>query len=117
MRKLLTAFAALCIAGVAFAQDYPTRPVHLIVPFTPGTGADILARLLGPKLGERWKVPIVTENRVGATGNIGADFVAKSAPDGYIRLFAATSFGTPPALQKTLPFDPVKAFEPVALVA
>ena len=117
MRKLLTALAALCIAGVAFAQDYPTRPVHIIVPFTPGTGADILARLLGPKLGERWKVPIVTENRVGATGNIGADFVAKSAPDGYILLFAATSFGTTPALQKNLPFDPVKSFESVALVA
>jgi tripartite-type tricarboxylate transporter receptor subunit TctC len=87
------------------------------VPYTPGTGADILARLLGPKLGERWKVAVVTENKAGATGNIGADFVAKSAPDGHTLLFVATSFGTTPALAKTLPFDPVKSFAPVALVA
>jgi tripartite-type tricarboxylate transporter receptor subunit TctC len=91
--------------------------VHLIVPYTPGTGADILARLLGPKLGERWKVGVPTENKPGATGNIGADFVAKAAPDGHTLLFVATSFGTTPALQKNLPFDPVKSFEPVALVA
>jgi tripartite-type tricarboxylate transporter receptor subunit TctC len=117
MRKILFAFAAFCMTSLAFAQDYPSRPVHVVVPYTPGTGADILARLLGPKLGERWKVAIVTENKAGATGNIGADFVAKSAPDGYTLLFVATSFGTTPALQKNLPFDPVKSFEPVALVA
>ena len=107
----------LAFASGAFAQDYPTRAVHLIVPYTPGTGADILARLLGPKLGERWKVGVPTENKPGATGNIGADFVAKAAPDGHTLLFVATSFGTTPALQKNLPFDPVKSFEPVALVA
>jgi len=117
MRALLIAAAALCISSAAFPQDYPTRPVHLIVPYTPGTGADILARLLGPKLGERWKVGVPTENKPGATGNIGADFVAKAAPDGHTLLFVATSFGTTPALQKNLPFDPVKSFEPVALVA
>jgi len=87
------------------------------VPYTPGTGADILARLLGPKLGERWKVGVPTENKPGATGNIGADFVAKAAPDGHTLLFVATSFGTTPALQKNLPYDPVKSFEPVALIA
>jgi tripartite-type tricarboxylate transporter receptor subunit TctC len=86
------------------------------VPYTPGTGADILARLLGPRLGERWKVAVVTENKAGATGNIGAEFVAKSAPDGHTLLFVATSFGTTPALGK-VPFDPVKSFAPVALVA
>jgi tripartite-type tricarboxylate transporter receptor subunit TctC len=117
MRKILLTLAAFCITTLAFAQDYPNRPVHVVVPYTPGTGADILARLLGPKLGERWKVAIVTENKAGATGNIGADFVAKSAPDGHTLLFVATSFGTTPALQKNLPFDPVKSFEPVALVA
>ena len=116
MRTLLIA-AALLLSQAALAQDYPTRPVHLIVPYTPGTGADILARLLGPKLGERWKVGVPTENKPGATGNIGADFVAKAAPDGHTVLFVATSFGTTPALQKNLPFDPVKSFEPVALVA
>jgi tripartite-type tricarboxylate transporter receptor subunit TctC len=117
MRTLLIALAALLVSPAAFTQDYPTRPVHLIVPYTPGTGADILARLLGPKLGERWKVGVPTENKPGATGNIGADFVAKAAPDGHTLLFVATSFGTTPALQKNLPFDPVKSFEPVALVA
>jgi tripartite-type tricarboxylate transporter receptor subunit TctC len=116
MRALLIA-AALCISPAAFTQDYPTRPVHLIVPYTPGTGADILARLLGPKLGERWKVGVPTENKPGATGNIGADFVAKAAPDGHTLLFVATSFGTTPALQKNLPYDPVKSFDPVALIA
>jgi tripartite-type tricarboxylate transporter receptor subunit TctC len=117
MRTLLLALLALCTSAAAFAQDYPARPVHIIVPYTPGTGADILARLLGPKLGERWKVGVPTENKPGATGNIGADFVAKAAPDGHTLLFVATSFGTTPALQKSLPFDPVKSFEPVALVA
>jgi len=115
MRGFIAALA--CIAGVALAQDYPSRTVHVIVPYTPGTGADILARLLGPRLGERWKVAVVTENKAGATGNIGAEFVAKSAPDGHTLLFVATSFGTTPALARSLPFDPVKSFAPVALVA
>ena len=87
------------------------------MPFTPGTGADILARLLGPRLGERWNVAVVTENKAGATGNIGAEFVSRAAPDGHTLLFVATSFGTTPALSKHLPFDPVKSFAPVALVA
>src|SRR5947208_15148074 len=117
MKRILIACAALFIAGLSLAQDYPTRPVHLIVPYTPGTGADILARVLGPRLAERWKVAVVTENRVGATGNIGTEFVAKSAPDGYTLLFTATSFGTNPALIRNLPFDPVKSFTPVVLVA
>ena len=86
------------------------------MPYTPGTGADILARLLGPRLAERWKVAVVTENKAGATGNIGADFVARSPADGYTLLFVATSFGTTPALTR-VPFDPVKSFAPVALVA
>lgn len=117
MTKILIALVAFCITSLAFAQDYPTRPVHLIVPYTPGTGADILARLLGPRMGERWKVGVVTENKPGATGNIGTDYVAKSAPDGHTLLVVATSFGTTPALQKSLPFDPVKSFAPVALIA
>jgi len=87
------------------------------VPFTPGTGADILARTLGPRLSERWKVAVVVDNRAGATGNIGADAVAKSAPDGHTLLFTATSFATNPALSRSLPFDPVRSFAPVAVVA
>ena len=103
----------------AVAQDlaFPTRNVQIVVPYTPGTGADILARAFGPKLSERWKVGVVTDNRPGATGNIGAEFVSKAAPDGHTMLFTATSFGTTPALYQKLPFDPVKSFAPVALIA
>jgi tripartite-type tricarboxylate transporter receptor subunit TctC len=86
------------------------------VPYTPGTGADILSRVLGPKLGERWKTAVVTDNKPGATGNIGADAVAKSPADGYTFLLTATSFVTNPAL-KPAPFDPVKDFQPIELLA
>jgi tripartite-type tricarboxylate transporter receptor subunit TctC len=117
MRAFCLALAAFCVSFSTLGQDFPNRPVHVVVPYTPGTGADILARLLGPRLGERWKVAVVAENKPGATGNIGAEFVAKAPPDGHTLLFVATSFGTTPALQKTLPYDPVKSFEPVALIA
>jgi tripartite-type tricarboxylate transporter receptor subunit TctC len=116
-RAALCVAAALAAAG-ALAQDaYPSRNVTLVVPYTPGTGADILARILGPKLAERWKVGVITDNRAGATGNIGTDHVAKSAPDGYTLLCTATSFGTNPALSRKLPFDPVKDFAAVVLIA
>jgi tripartite-type tricarboxylate transporter receptor subunit TctC len=117
---LLCGGIAAALAGAAAAQQptaYPTRTVTIVVPYTPGTGADILSRTLGPRLAERWKVAVVTDNRAGATGNIGTEFVAKSAPDGYTLLFPATSFGTNPAIHAKLPFDPVKSFTPVALVA
>jgi tripartite-type tricarboxylate transporter receptor subunit TctC len=108
----------LCaFATAALAQDYPSKPIHVVVPYTPGTGADTLARLIGPKLSERWKVALVTENKAGATGNIGTEQVAKSPADGYTLLFTATSHGTNPAFGKPLPFDPVKSFAPVVLVA
>src|SRR3989475_5484730 len=106
------------ISAAASGQDvYPNRAVHITVPFTPGTGADILARVLGPRLAERWRSAVVVENRIGATGNMGTEYVAKAAPDGYTLLFTATSFGTNPALVRTLPFDPVKSFAPVILAA
>ena len=118
MTKWLLNALALFAIGSADAQDvYPSRPVHVTVPYTSGTGADILARVLGPRLAERWKAAVVVDNRAGATGNIGTEFVAKSAPDGYTLLFTATSFGTNPALSRSLPFDPLKSFAPVALVA
>jgi tripartite-type tricarboxylate transporter receptor subunit TctC len=107
--------AALAGNGAA-AQEWPSRPVHVIVPYTPGTGADILSRVLGPKLSERWKAPVVVDNKPGATGNIGAEQVAKSEPDGYTFLVTATSFTTNPAL-KPARFDPVKDFAPVSLIA
>ena len=118
-RVLLAGAAAACWLATAGAQDvaFPVRTVQIVVPYTPGTGADILARMFGPKLSERWKVGVVTDNRPGATGNIGAEFVSKAAPDGHTLLFTATSFGTTPALYRNLPFDPVKSFAPVMLIA
>jgi tripartite-type tricarboxylate transporter receptor subunit TctC len=114
MRWIALLFALA--AASASAEDWPSRPVHILVPYTPGTGADILSRVLGPKLGERWKTAVVTDNKPGATGNIGADAVAKSPADGYTFLLTATSFVTNPAL-KPAPFDPVKDFQPIALLA
>ena len=102
------------------AQDaivFPTRTVQIVVPYTPGTTPDILARLLGPKLSERWKVGVITDNRPGATGSIGIAFVAKAAPDGHTLLFVPTSFSMITALYPKLAFDPVKSFAPVALIA
>jgi tripartite-type tricarboxylate transporter receptor subunit TctC len=122
--RAVAAIAAACCAGAcwvstAVAQDaqYPARTVQIVVPYTPGTGADILSRTLGPKLAERWKVAVITDNRPGATGNIGAELVSKAPPDGHTVLFTATSFGTTPALYRNLPFDPVKSFAPVILIA
>ena len=115
----MTRFLALLFllgAGAAAAQDYPSRPIHMVVPYTPGTGADILSRVLGPKISERWKAAVVTDNRPGATGNIGAAEAKAAAPDGYTLLLTATSFTTNPAL-KPAPFDPVKDFAPVSLLA
>jgi len=111
------AFALLfLLCGTVAAQEWPSRPVHIVVPYTPGTGADILARVFDPKLSQRLKASFVVDNKPGATGNIGADVVAKSPPDGYTLLLTATSFTTNPAL-KPAPFDPVKDFAPIALLA
>jgi tripartite-type tricarboxylate transporter receptor subunit TctC len=112
--------AAALVSASATAQDaapYPSRNVTVVVPYTPGTGADILSRILSPKLADRWKVGVVTDNRAGATGNIGTEHVANSPADGYTLLCTATSFGTNPALGRKLPFDPVGSFAPVALLA
>ncbi len=117
-RMLAGLVAAGWLAG-AWAQGaaFPSRTVQLVVAYTPGTGADILARALGPRLAERWKATVVTDNRPGATGIIATAYVAKSAPDGHVLLFVATSYGTTPALNPKLPFDPVKSLVPVALIA
>src|SRR5688572_20243429 len=117
--QVLVALAAAGIGGATLAQDaaYPSRTVQIVVPYTPGTGADILSRTFGPKLAERWKVAVITDNRAGATGLIGTDFVAKAAPDGHTLLFVATSYGTTPALHRKLPFDPAKSLAPVVLIA
>jgi tripartite-type tricarboxylate transporter receptor subunit TctC len=117
--KLLAALGLACACvwpALAHAQDYPSRPIQFIVPYTPGTTGDMLARLLGPKISQRWNVPVVVDNKAGASGIIGTEAVAKAAPDGYTFLFAATSYGTLPAISPKLPYDPIKSFAPVALL-
>ena len=118
--KTCAVVVALCSACalpyLAQAQDYPTRPIQFIVPYTPGTTGDMLARLLGVRISQRWNVPVVVENKAGAGGTIGTDAVAKAAPDGYTFGFVATSFGTIAATNPKLPFDPLKSFAPVALL-
>ena len=115
---LAAVLAGWCVlVNAQDAAKWPSRTVQIVVPYTPATGADILARILGPKLAERWKVGVVVDNRAGATGNIGAEFVAKAPLDGHTLLCVATSFGTNPALHRNLPFDPVKSFAPVVLLA
>jgi tripartite-type tricarboxylate transporter receptor subunit TctC len=112
------AAAMLALASSAFAQEpYPSRPVKLVVPFTPGTGIDILARTLGQKLDDDWKVGVVVENRAGASGNIGTEAVAKSPPDGYTLLTTAQTMVVNRALFASLPYDPVKDFAPIAPLA
>jgi len=110
--------ALLALAASALAQEpYPSRPVKLVVPFTPGTGIDILARTLGQKLGDEWKVGVVVENRAGASGNIGTEAVAKAPPDGYTLLTTAQTMVVNRALFASLPYDPVKDFAPIAPLA
>ncbi len=107
---------ALFAAGSVLAQNYPTKAVRIIVPYPAGGTSDILSRLISPRLNEVFGQPVVVDNRPGANGNIGADLVAKSAPDGYTMLLADLGALTiSPSIYK-LPFDPVKDFAPVTMV-
>lgn len=117
-RAALAACAAiLCSAGaLAQAPSYPSRNVTFIVPFSPGAGADIVARIVVPKLAKRWSVGAITDNRSGASGNIGADLVAKAPPDGYTLMITATTFTSNPAVTPKTPYDVVTSFAPVALI-
>src|SRR5262245_35708308 len=119
-RFLSHAFAALALAlsASAFAQNYPNKPIRIIVPYAAGGTSDILARQIGPKLTEIWNQPIVVENRAGANGNVGAEFVAKSAPDGYTLLL--TDLGglvISASVYPKLPFNPAQDFSPVVMVS
>jgi tripartite-type tricarboxylate transporter receptor subunit TctC len=107
----------LSVALTTYAQTYPTKPIRFIVPFTAGTGPDILARTLGEAMAKRLGQPIVVENKAGASGNIGTEQVAKATPDGYTILVTVTTFAMAPALFKPLPFDPVNDFAPIGEVA
>jgi tripartite-type tricarboxylate transporter receptor subunit TctC len=113
---LVLAAGAPAIAQPAFA-DFPARAVTLVVPFTAGSGSDTIARIISQRLAERWKQAVVVENRPGASGNLGADRVAKAAPDGLMLLMAINSFTMTPPLYKSLPYDPATDFAPVARLA
>ena len=105
-------------AGPATAADvYPSKTIRLVVPFAPGGGSDIVARLLSPKMTEALGQTVVVDNRAGASANLGAAMVAKAAPDGYTLLLANANYTINPSLFKSLPFDPVREFAPVALLA
>lgn len=114
---------AIAVVAIAFAvtavraQDYPTRPINLIIPFAAGGPTDIVGRIMGAKMGELLGQTFVVEDRAGAGGNIGADFVAKATADGYTLLFATVSTNAiNPGLYKHMPYDAVKDFAPVARV-
>lgn len=122
-----TAACALCLWCAVMAtahgqapstssgQGYPSRPVRLIVPFAPGGGSDVLARLIGPRLSERLGQPVVVDNRPAASGVVGADLVAKAAPDGHTVLGTTVTFVISGTLHKGLPYDAFKDFAPVTL--
>jgi len=112
MKKILLSWI-LFWAAAAFAQQYPTKPVRMVVPFPAGGPADIVARQLGVKLTEEWGQALVIENRPGAAGNIGIAFVARAAPDGYTILLATSGFMCNPSLYKNVGYDPFKDFAPI----
>ena len=117
MKKLLGLLLSVCCSA-AIAQGYPNKPIRLIAPFAPGGALDLIARGVGAKLTESFGQPVVVENRSGASGAIGSEAVARSAPDGYTLLLGATTtHGVNPALNPKLSYDPIRDFTPVSLVA
>ena len=116
-RLMCVGLAALAFAGAVAAQTYPGQALKIIVPFTPGTGMDTIARTVSPRLSERLGQPVVVQNMPGASGNIGADSVAKSAADGYTLLMGANTMLMATQIYKNVPFNPVKDFAPVSMSA
>lgn len=118
MKNLLSAILFLLFSALpALAQQYPNQPIRLVVPFGAGGGNDILARVISQRLNARWGQPVLVENRPGAGGNIGAEYVAKSAPDGHTLLVATNTLTMTPHLTARVPFDVRQDFSPVALLA
>ncbi len=106
------------IAGNALAQNYPNRPIRIVVVSTPGGSVDTMARVVGPKLAERWGQQVIVDNRPGAGGAIAAELVARSPADGYTLIMGTVaSLATNVSLRKSLPYDPVRDFAPITLVA
>src|SRR3954462_6791512 len=117
LRHCIAALALVAATAASAADDYPTKPIKLIVPFPPGGGTDIMSRVVGQKLGEMNKWTVVIDNRPGAGGNIGVEATARSTPDGYTLVMGQTSnLAINPTLFKDLPYDPQKDLAPIALV-
>jgi tripartite-type tricarboxylate transporter receptor subunit TctC len=120
LRGAIWLFAATTFASLgapAHSQTYPSRPIKMIVPFTPGTSMDIVARTVGEKMTQSLAQPVVVDNRPGATGIIGSDAVAKAPPDGYTLLVTSNNIVVGPLLRKSVPFNPLTAFAPITLTS
>jgi tripartite-type tricarboxylate transporter receptor subunit TctC len=115
-RAFLCGAFSLATAG-AFAADFPDRPLKLVIPYAPGGPTDVLGRLVAEHLGRVLKQAVVVENRAGAAGIVAMGAVAKAAPDGYTLLLGDMNLAVSPALHKSLPFDPVKDFTPIGMIA
>jgi len=116
--SLLGLFLNFGITSTALAQSYPTKAIRIVVPFAPGGTSDILARTLGTKLTEAWGQPVLVENKAGATGNVGADFVAKAPADGYTLLLTDLSvLSINQSVFTNMPYDGIKDFSPIIMVA
>lgn len=113
----LLLLAAMCCGTTLEAQEYPTKPIRMIVPYPPAGGTDIVARTISEPLATSLGQPVIVDNRGGAAGNIGTDLAAKSAPDGYTILFTLSSHTINPRLYDKLPFDVEKDFIPISLAA
>jgi tripartite-type tricarboxylate transporter receptor subunit TctC len=120
MRRLLLtlglAFIGCASAASVHAQSFPNKTVRIVVPYGPGGGVSLLAQQVGQKMQELMKQPVIIDNRPGAGGNVGADVVAKSPPDGYTLLMHSSAMASAPSLYSKLPFDPAKEFAPVTMV-
>lgn len=116
-RSFVASSAAAFAPQLAWAEAYPNKPIRIVSPFAPGGGTDILGRLLAPRLGEALGGTVIIENRAGAGGNIGAQSVARADPDGYTLLMAVNSYTINANINKSTPFDIVKDFAPIGMVA
>src|SRR5712672_1723813 len=108
--------AWLAFIGAAHAQDFPNRPIRIVIPYSPGSVADVFARIIAQPMAEQWKASIVVESKSGANGSIAAEEVARSAPDGYTWLLVTTFFSASPALDAKLRWDPLRDFIPVGQI-
>ena len=115
MKKTLLA-ALLAVPALALAQAFPSKPIRLVVTYPAGGGADMMARLVAPKMGEVLGQPVIVENKAGASGQIAAAEVARATPDGHTLMLDAMSYAVNPGLYPKLPYDPAKAFAPVSLL-